>query len=166
MSTLPTNLVADELNTEVNTYRRYNILDSNGETVEGDVHLEEITSYTQRGSEVSAEHINEIGRQLNAINTINDFPITTTGWVTNDNARNSDTYTVKQEIETTVFANTPSGKTLDGLFLSATDDEVMTTAEMEDKAKLCTEITHDDEKITIYATEATTNALRLRVIGV
>lgn len=166
MSTLPTNLVADILDTSENTHRIYDILDESDNVIEENVHLSEKTVYTQRGSEVTAEHLNEIGRQLNAINTTHDFTITTTDWVTNDNTRNSDTYTVKQVISTTVFANTPSGKTLDGLFLSATDDEVMTTAEMEDKAKLCTEIPHNSTSITIYATEATTNTLKLRVIGV
>lgn len=95
-----------------------------------------------------------------------DFTITTTDWVTNDNTRNSDTYTVKQVISTTAFANTPSDAQLDCILLSATADSVMTEAEKEDAYKLSSDVTIGATSITVYAEEATTNALRLRVKGV
>ena len=94
------------------------------------------------------------------------FDITTTNWVTNDNTRNNGTYTVKQTILTTSYANTASDKTLDALVLSATTDSVMSEAEKEDSYKLSSDITIGATSITVYATEATENALRIRIKGV
>ena len=142
------------------------ILDENDNVIEENVHLSEKTVYEQRGSEVSAEHMNEIGRQLNAINTVNDFPISTTGWVANTNTRNNETYTVMQVIPTEAFANTPTDAQLDCILLSATADSVMTEAEKEDAYKLSSDVTIGATSITVYAEEATTNALRIRVKGV
>lgn len=101
MSNLPTNLVADILNTALNTYRRYNILDSNGETVEGDIHLEEITSYTQRGSEVTAELINEICKRLND----NTFSIATGDWVANTDTDTNELFPYVAVKTSTLFSN-------------------------------------------------------------
>lgn len=65
---LPTNLKDDILNQSVNTHRRYNIKkQSDGSTVQSDVYLEDITSYSQRGSEVGATLLNNICQQLTPI---------------------------------------------------------------------------------------------------
>ena len=162
MSTLPTNLVSDILDTSENTHRIYDILDENDNVIEENVHLSEKTVYTQRGSEVTAEHLNEIGRQLNS----NTFTITTSGWVANTNTRNNETYTVMQEIATTIYANTDADAQLDCVILSATADSVMTEAEKEDAYKLSSDVTIGATSITVYAEDATTNALRIRVKGV
>lgn len=62
---LPTNLKDDLLNTTVNTHRRYNIKKhSDDSTVQSDVYLEDITNYSQVGSEVGANIINDICTQL------------------------------------------------------------------------------------------------------
>ena len=94
-----------------------------------------------------------------------DFNVTTTDWETNDNTRNNDTYTVKQEIDTTDYASSGADKRLEYYPMSATQGAVMTTAE-EDDAKKLGEVVTSATKITIYATEATTNALRIRILGV
>ena len=94
-----------------------------------------------------------------------DFNVTTTDWETNDNTRNNDTYTVKQEIDTTDYASSGADKRLEYYPMSATQGAVMTTAE-EDDAKKLGEVETSATKITIYAKEATTNALRIRVLGV
>lgn len=166
MSTLPTNLVSDILDTSENTHRVYDILDESNNVIEENVHLSEKTVYTQRGSEVTAEHMNEIGRQLNTVNTVNDFPITTTDWVANTNTRNNETYTVMQEITTHAFDNTSADATLDGFIISATSGEVMTTAEEEDSNKICKDCVKSANGFYVYATEVTTTELRLRVKGV
>ena len=101
MSNLPTNLVADILNTETNEYRRYNILDSNGDPIEEDVHLEEITSYTQRGSEVTAELINEICKRLND----NTFSIETTDWIANTDTETNERFPYVAVKASTLFSN-------------------------------------------------------------
>ncbi|MBO7357971.1 MAG: hypothetical protein J6U37_05635 [Lachnospiraceae bacterium] len=94
-----------------------------------------------------------------------DFVITTTDWETNDNTRNNDEYTVKQEIDASYYSGTDSDKRLEYYPMSATVGEVMTTAEYEDALKLG-EAETSATKIIIYATEATENALRIRVLGV
>lgn len=95
-----------------------------------------------------------------------DFTITTTDWETNDNTRNNTKYTVKQEIDASYYANTPTDAQLDCIVLSATADSVMTEAEKEDAYKLSSDVTIGATSITVYAEEATTNALRIRVKGV
>jgi len=94
-----------------------------------------------------------------------DFNVTTTDWETNDNTRNNDEYTVKQEIDASYYAGSEADKRLEYYPMSATVGEVMTTAEYEDALKLG-EVETSATKITIYAKEATTNALRIRILGV
>lgn len=116
-------------------------------------------------SEDAAGHLQEEIDEINEHLEEHIFPVTTTGWIANDNSRNNDEYTVKQEIPTDVYANSQADKRLEYYPMSATIGEVMTTAEEEDARKLG-EFETSATKITIYATEATENALRILVEGV
>lgn len=67
---LPTNFQDDQLNTATNTHRRYAIKKHSDNTTlsnAGDVYLQEITSYTQNGTELSATVLNEICTLLNGL---------------------------------------------------------------------------------------------------
>ena len=64
MSTLPTNYVDAVLNAEVNTRRRFNLID-NGD---GTVSLEDVTDYTRVGSNYGAQDINNQNAEINQIN--------------------------------------------------------------------------------------------------
>lgn len=166
LTPLPTNKVSDQLDTSQNTYRIYDILDENGDAVESDIHLSEKTVYTVNGSEVSAQDINEICSRINKLYTENDFTITTSGWVTNTNTRNNSTYTVMQEITAPQYANTSDDANLDCFILSATSGEVMTETEKEESYKLSSDVDKSANGFYVYAEEATTVALRIRVKGV
>lgn len=65
MSTLPTNYVDAVLNAEVNTRRRFNLID-NGD---GTVSLEDVTDYTRVGSNYGAQDINNQNAEINQINS-------------------------------------------------------------------------------------------------
>lgn len=83
---LPTNFKDDQLNTATNTHRRYAIKKHSDNTTlsnASDVYLQEITSYTQNGTELSATVLNEIctllnglsnNGQITAIQVVNSLP--------------------------------------------------------------------------------------------
>ena len=106
--------------------------------------------------------IDELNRDTNVVHT---FTIPTTGWVANTNTRNNTTYTVMQEIETAVFDNSNVDANIPGEIISATPGEVMTEAEIADSSKIAKDITKSTNGIMVYATEATTVALRLLTRG-
>ena len=92
----------------------------------------------------------------------NDFTITTT-WVANADTGDYTTYPYKQVISTALYNNNSSPY---AIVLAGTPTNYMSSAELEDKAKLCQEISYSTSGITLLATEPTTNALTLRVRGV
>lgn len=156
MSNLPTNLVSDLLNTEVNTYRRYNILDSNGEAIEEDVHLEEITSYTQRGSEVTAELINEICKRLND----NTFSIATSDWVANTDTSTNERFPYVAVKTSALFsADSRPIWQMEGANGIPTETEY-------DAINLILDANFDTNGVTLYATDEVEVALTLVVKGV
>jgi len=160
---LPVNYQDDLLDTTQNTHRRYNIKKtSDDSTIQGDVYLEEITEYEQEGSNFGAQALNATNSAINLINSSHDYTITTTGWVANTNTRNNDTYTVMQEI----VASEVADANLDALILSATSGAVMTEAEREAKDMICGDIDKSENGFYVYAEEATTTALRIRLKGV
>lgn len=92
----------------------------------------------------------------------NDFTISTT-WVANADTGDYTTYPYKQVISTALYNNNSSPY---AIVLAGTPTNYMSSAELEDKAKLCQEISYSTSGITLLATEPTTNALTLRVRGV
>lgn len=92
----------------------------------------------------------------------NDFTISTT-WVANADTGDYATYPYKQVISTALYNNNSSPY---AIVLAGTPTNYMSSAELEDKAKLCQEISYSTSGITLLATEPTTNALTLRVRGV
>lgn len=163
---LPVNYKDDLLDTTQNTHRRYAIKKtSDDSTIQADVYLEDITEYTQEGDNFGAQDLNNTNKAINDATDTHTFTITTSDWVTNDNTRNNETYTVKQVISTTTYANTPSDKHLEYIPMSATVGAVMTNAEEEDAIKLG-DIETSATNITIYAQEATENTLRIQIKGV
>lgn len=91
-----------------------------------------------------------------------DFTISTT-WVTNADTGDTTTYPYKQTISSALFNNNSCP---DAIVLAGTPTDFMSSAELEDKAKLCQEVQYTTSGITLLATEQTTNALTLRVRGV
>lgn len=69
MSNLPTNYVDDVLNTEVNTRRRFNMI-NNGD---GTVSFEDVTDYTQEGSPFGASDVNLANTAINNLKNKYDF---------------------------------------------------------------------------------------------
>ena len=92
----------------------------------------------------------------------NDFTISTT-WVANADTGDYTTYPYKQVISTALYNNNSSPY---AIVLAGTPTNYMSSAELEDKAKLCQEISYSTSGITLLATEPTLNALTLRVRGV
>ena len=92
----------------------------------------------------------------------NDFTISTT-WVANADTGDYTTYPYKQVITTALYNNNSSPY---AIVLAGTPTNYMSSAELEDKAKLCQEISYSTSGITLLAKEPTTNALTLRVRGV
>ena len=92
----------------------------------------------------------------------NDFTISTT-WVANADTGDYTTYPYKQVISTALYNNNSSPY---AIVLAGMPTNYMSSAELEDKAKLCQEISYSTSGITLLATEPTTNALTLRVRGV
>lgn len=103
---------------------------------------------------------------IDAMAISHTFTLTTTDWVANTNTRNNDKYTVMQVISTTYYSDTPNTEELPAQLLSADAGEVMTTAEEEDSGKICGFVGINSTSVTVYAEEATTNELRIRIIGV
>lgn len=60
---LPTTLKDDVLNAEVNTRRKYNLIENGDDTIS----LEDVTNYTQQGSQVGAALLNQINNYINTI---------------------------------------------------------------------------------------------------
>ncbi len=60
---LPTTLKDDVLNAEVNTRRKYNLIENGDDTVS----LEDVTNYTQQGTQVGAALLNQINNYINTI---------------------------------------------------------------------------------------------------
>ena len=92
----------------------------------------------------------------------NDFTISTT-WVANSDTGDYTTYPYKQVISTALYNNNSSPY---AIVLAGTPTNYMSSAELEDKAKLCQEISYSTSGITLLATEPTLHALTLRVRGV
>ena len=62
---LPTNYLDDILDAEVNTRRRYNMITNQ----DGTVSFEDVTTYDQVGSDLSAQDINNITTEVNGLST-------------------------------------------------------------------------------------------------
>ena len=91
----------------------------------------------------------------------NDFTISTT-WVANSDTGDYATYPYKQTIPTQLYSNNSSPY---AIVLAGTPTNYMSSAELEDKAKLCQEIQYTSSGIILLASEPTLNALTLRVRG-
>lgn len=91
----------------------------------------------------------------------NDFTISTT-WVANADTGDYTTYPYKQTITTALYNNNSSPY---AIVLAGTPTNYMSSAELEDKAKLCQEIQYTSSGIILLASEPTLNALTLRVRG-
>lgn len=63
---LRTNYVDDVLDTNVNTTRVFDILDSNNNVVEQDVHFDDKTTYTQNGSSFGSADMNATNTAVNS----------------------------------------------------------------------------------------------------
>lgn len=64
---LPTNYQDDLLDTSQNTTRIYDLVNASGSVVQSNVHLVDKTVYTQKGTELSA---NDINNANNVVNTV------------------------------------------------------------------------------------------------
>lgn len=91
----------------------------------------------------------------------NDFTISTT-WAANADIGDYATYPYKQTITTALYNNNSSPY---AIVLAGTPTNYMSSAELEDKAKLCQEIQYTSSGIILLATEPTLNPLTLRVRG-
>lgn len=65
MADLKTNYVDDELATSMQGKRQYNIVDSQGNVVAENVHIEDVSRYTTVGDNFGADDINAITEQVN-----------------------------------------------------------------------------------------------------
>lgn len=156
---LKTDYQNDILDTSVNTHRRYAVKNNSDDTViHDDVYLEDITTYTQKGTSFGAEDINAVNKAL----TDHDFTITTT-WLDNTTYGDYSTYPYYQSIASDLFTDESHP---DCLVFGADPSSFMSETERDNKSYLCEEVMFTSSGITLLATDATEVELTLRVKGV
>lgn len=69
MANLPTNYTDDILDVSVNTRRKFNMIQNQ----DGTVSFEDVTVYTNEGSNYGASNINASNREINKLNNKYDF---------------------------------------------------------------------------------------------
>lgn len=156
---LKTDYQNDILDTSVNTHRRYAVKNNSDDTViHDDVYLEDITTYTQKGTSFGAEDINAVNKAL----TDHDFTITTT-WSDNTTYGDYSTYPYYQSIASDLFTDESHP---DCLVFGADPSAFMTSDEDSAKGLMCGEVSFSASGIIVLAMSATETPLTLRVRGV